>query len=161
MKQMADAFEYLHSRNIVHRDIKPQNVLYSNKGIVKIIDFDNAAAFIDGQKLYDVCGTQDYMAPEITKHGYEGPPVDVWALGILFNALFVDLELPTHIIAHLKFGKTKFGPTNRPTTYARTALVTLLTAMLRKCPMERLTMTEIVNWFNLWLNKHRSEHFLR
>uniref|UniRef100_UPI00358EA961 uncharacterized protein n=1 Tax=Myxine glutinosa TaxID=7769 RepID=UPI00358EA961 len=92
MKQMADAFEYLHSRNIVHRDIKPQNVLYSNKGIVKVIDFNIATPFIHGQKLYDVCGTPGYMAPEITGHGYEGPPVDVWALGILFMTLFVGLQ---------------------------------------------------------------------
>uniref|UniRef100_UPI00358EEA91 sperm motility kinase X-like n=1 Tax=Myxine glutinosa TaxID=7769 RepID=UPI00358EEA91 len=99
MKQMVAAVEYLHSWNIVHRDIKLQNVLCSNEGIVKVIDFNVATAFMHGKKFYDMCGTRGCMAPEITAHGgYEGPPVDVWALGILFTELFLGLQFDGHNI---------------------------------------------------------------
>uniref|UniRef100_UPI00358E04E5 uncharacterized protein n=1 Tax=Myxine glutinosa TaxID=7769 RepID=UPI00358E04E5 len=92
MKQIADAVEYMHSRNIVHRDIKLENVLYSNKGVMKVIGFNIATRFKHGQKFHDVWGTPGDMAPEITEHGYEGPPVDVWALGVLFTTFFVGLQ---------------------------------------------------------------------
>uniref|UniRef100_UPI00358F43DD uncharacterized protein n=1 Tax=Myxine glutinosa TaxID=7769 RepID=UPI00358F43DD len=146
MKQMADAFKYLHSRNIVHRDIKTENVLLcSNTGFVKIINFNIATPFIHGKKLYDVCGTPAYMAPEMTEHGYEGPPVDVWALGILFMTLFVGLQFVGPNIIEMSSDKTDFKVGNSPPTLARETLVSLLTAMLRKHPLQRLTMMEIVN----------------
>uniref|UniRef100_UPI00358E8845 ribosomal protein S6 kinase alpha-1-like n=1 Tax=Myxine glutinosa TaxID=7769 RepID=UPI00358E8845 len=149
MKQMADAFEYLHAQNIVHRDIKLQNVLFSSQWSVKVIDFNLATAFIHGKIFYDDWGTPGYMAPEITEQGYEGPPVDVWALGILFTKLFDGLQFDGHNIIEMSYGKTDFNVENSPPTFARETLVSFLAAMLREDPMERLTMTEIVNhtWF--------------
>uniref|UniRef100_UPI00358EF57C 5'-AMP-activated protein kinase catalytic subunit alpha-1-like n=1 Tax=Myxine glutinosa TaxID=7769 RepID=UPI00358EF57C len=149
MMQMADAFEYLHFRNIVHRDIKTDHVLYSKEGIVKVIDFIVAVPFRHGEILYDHCGTRDYMAPEITEYGYEGPPVDVWALGVLFTKLFVGLHFDGRNIIETSHDKTDFIVGNSSPTFARETLVSLLTAMLRKDPMERFTMTEVVNhtWF--------------
>uniref|UniRef100_UPI00358E38A7 uncharacterized protein n=1 Tax=Myxine glutinosa TaxID=7769 RepID=UPI00358E38A7 len=127
-----------------------QNVLCSNEGIVKVIDFNVATAFMHGKKFYDMCGTRGCMAPEITAHGgYEGPPVDVWALGILFTELFLGLQFDGHNIIDTSHGKTDFNVGNSPPTFGRETLVSLLTAMLREDPLERLTMTEIVNhaWF--------------
>uniref|UniRef100_UPI00358FC17E probable serine/threonine-protein kinase MARK-C n=1 Tax=Myxine glutinosa TaxID=7769 RepID=UPI00358FC17E len=150
MEQMADAVVYLHSQNIVHRDIKPENVLYSNRGIVKLIDFNLSKRFIHGKKLYDACGTPGFMAPEITAGcGYEGPPVDVWALGILFKKLFVGLQFDGRNIIKMSYDKTDFNVGKSSPTFARKTSVSLLTAMLWKNPMKRLTMREVVNhaWF--------------
>uniref|UniRef100_UPI00358EF39D probable serine/threonine-protein kinase MARK-C n=1 Tax=Myxine glutinosa TaxID=7769 RepID=UPI00358EF39D len=149
MKQMADAFEYLHAQSIVHRDIKLQNVLVSYKWIVKVINFNKATHFIHRQKFHDDLGTPGYMAPEITEHGYDGPPVDVWALGILFTKLFDGLQFDGHNVIEMSRDKTHFNVENSPPTFARETLVALLAAMLREDPMERITMTEIVNhtWF--------------
>uniref|UniRef100_UPI00358F0CF2 uncharacterized protein n=1 Tax=Myxine glutinosa TaxID=7769 RepID=UPI00358F0CF2 len=150
MMQMADAFEYLHFENIVHRDIKTDHVLYSKEGIVKVIDFSLAVPLRYGGKLYDVCGTRDYMAPEITEYGYEGRPVDVWALGILFKELFLGLQFDGRNVIDKK---TDFNVGNSSPTFARETLVSLLTAMLREDPMERLTMMKIVN--HTWFKENR------
>uniref|UniRef100_UPI00358E92D9 uncharacterized protein n=1 Tax=Myxine glutinosa TaxID=7769 RepID=UPI00358E92D9 len=159
MKQMADAVEYMHSQNIVHRDITPQNVLFSNKGIVKVIDFKAARDFLTrGEKMFTCCGTRGYMAPEITAHGYEGPPVDVWALGVLFTKLFVGLQFDGRNIIETSHEKTDFIVGNSSPTFARVTLVSLLTAMLRKDPMERFTMTEIVN--HTWFKENHQVEFL-
>ena len=63
-------------------------MLYSN-GLVKVIDFGISQCFIHGEKIYGRAGTSRYMAPEISEKGFEGPPIDVWALGVLFMTLFV------------------------------------------------------------------------
>ena len=56
---------------------------------MKVIDFRLAAIFTQGVKFHEYCGTSGYMAPEISEAGNEGPPVDVWALGILATKLFI------------------------------------------------------------------------
>uniref|UniRef100_UPI00358EF5CE uncharacterized protein n=1 Tax=Myxine glutinosa TaxID=7769 RepID=UPI00358EF5CE len=160
MKQMADAVEYMHSQCIVHRDIKPQNVLFSNKGIVKFMNFEAAREFdTRDEKMFTCCGTHGYMAPEITAHGYEGPPVDVWALGVLFTKLFVGLQFDGRNIIETSHDTTDFNVGNSPPTFGRETLVSLLTAMLRKDPMERLTMTEIGN--HTWFKENHPVEFLR
>ena len=59
---------------------------------MKVFGFGIATHFTPGEKLYDRCGTVGYMAPEVSEHGYEGPPVDVWSLGILFTTILVGLK---------------------------------------------------------------------
>uniref|UniRef100_A0A8C4RB90 non-specific serine/threonine protein kinase n=1 Tax=Eptatretus burgeri TaxID=7764 RepID=A0A8C4RB90_EPTBU len=93
MVQVTSAVHHIHSQKIMHRDIKLENVLYSSRGIVKIIDFGLAVIFTPGQIFYDACGTLEYMAPEMFKdEGYEGPANDVWSTGILFMKLFAGTD---------------------------------------------------------------------
>jgi cGMP-dependent protein kinase len=71
--------EYLHDRDIVYRDLKPENVMADAQGYPKLIDFGTAKV-ID-TRTYTIVGTPHYMAPEIiTGKGYDGK-VDYWALG--------------------------------------------------------------------------------
>jgi len=79
---------YCHSKSIVHRDIKLDNILLDNDCNVKIIDFGFSICVSADKKLSIFCGTPCYMAPEIvSKLQYYGPPTDVWALGIVLYAL--------------------------------------------------------------------------
>jgi len=79
--QVVSMFEYLHSKNIVYRDLKPENLLIAADGYLKLTDF-GFAKYIEG-RTYTLCGTPEYLAPEILLNKGHGKPVDWWCLGIL------------------------------------------------------------------------------
>lgn len=76
-------FEYLHARDIAYRDLKPENVLMSRDGHVKLADFGFCKVMPKGDKTFTACGTPSYMAPEIIKKVGYNHGVDWWALGVL------------------------------------------------------------------------------
>lgn len=90
---LAEGTTFLHSHGIVHRDLKPENCVLDSEGNVKIIDFGFAASFVPGQLFTEYVGSLEYCSPEVIREvPYEGPPVDVWALGvILFDMVMGDL----------------------------------------------------------------------
>jgi serine/threonine protein kinase len=86
--QIVDAVAHLHRHNIVHRDIKDENVIVDSTGHVQLIDFGSAAYLKAEQKFDTFAGTLDYCAPEVLRgNTYTGPPQDVWSLGILLYTL--------------------------------------------------------------------------
>jgi serine/threonine protein kinase len=88
-KQIIQGLHYLESVNIVHRDIKLENILLDGFGRVKIGDF-GVSVKIDGPNavLFEQCGTPAYIAPEIVlEHGYLGLQADVWSSGICLFAM--------------------------------------------------------------------------
>ncbi|EFJ20048.1 hypothetical protein SELMODRAFT_110120, partial [Selaginella moellendorffii] len=79
--QVLLAFEHIHGMDIIYRDLKPENLLLDEKGNIKIADFGFAKQ-ID-RRTYTLCGTPDYLAPEIILNKGHGKPVDWWAFGVL------------------------------------------------------------------------------
>ncbi|XP_076034908.1 serine/threonine-protein kinase Chk1-like [Oratosquilla oratoria] len=85
--QLMRGVDYLHSRGVVHRDLKPPNLILTEDKVLKIADFGLADVFIvrgEEVRLSGVVGTRAYMAPEIFEESsYLGPPVDLWSCGII------------------------------------------------------------------------------
>jgi serine/threonine protein kinase len=85
---IVQAIDYLHSLGVAHRDIKLENVLFTDQRDIKLIDFGFSTVCQPGKRLKVFCGTPSYMAPEIVNRlEYDGIPVDMWSLGILLYAL--------------------------------------------------------------------------
>mmetsp|Transcript_95676 Transcript_95676/g.270729 ORF Transcript_95676/g.270729 Transcript_95676/m.270729 type:complete len:365 (-) Transcript_95676:226-1320(-) len=79
------AFEYLHSMDIAYRDLKPENTLIDTEGHLRITDFGFAK--VVETRLWTLCGTPEYLAPEVIQTKGHGCGVDWWALGILVYEL--------------------------------------------------------------------------
>lgn len=75
------AIDYLHRRDVIYRDLKPENLLLDRDGYLRIADFGFAKIVPD--RTFTLCGTPEYLAPEIVLSKGHGKAVDWWALGIL------------------------------------------------------------------------------
>jgi len=80
--QMADALGYLHSKHVIHRDIKPENLLLGMNGELKIADF-GWSVHAPGNRRKTLCGTPDYLPPEMVLGKEHTEKVDHWAVGVL------------------------------------------------------------------------------
>ncbi len=88
MKQIVRAVHYCHSRNVIHRDIKLENILLSDQ-VVKVADF-GLADFVVGKSMVTDAGTVAYLAPEVfANQSSSSDPfkLDIWALGVLLYAM--------------------------------------------------------------------------
>ncbi|KAG0736316.1 hypothetical protein G6F62_009233 [Rhizopus arrhizus] len=90
MAQMTQALIYLHSRSIIHRDIKPENLLLDGQGNLKIGDFGwSVRTKIVDNRRSTLCGTLDYLPPEMVEGRDHDESVDLWSLGVLLYELVV------------------------------------------------------------------------
>lgn len=99
LNQILDATLYLHSHNIMHRDIKLENIIISSDFSIKICDFGFANFFDDNSLVNEFCGSVQYCSPEVVSNTpYHGPKNDIWTIGVCIlklcvgNALFHDIS---------------------------------------------------------------------
>ncbi|XP_027855251.1 MAP/microtubule affinity-regulating kinase 4 isoform X2 [Xiphophorus couchianus] len=87
-RQIVSAVHYCHQKNIVHRDLKAENLLLDADSNIKIADFGFSNEFTEGNKLDTFCGSPPYAAPELFQgKKYDGPEVDIWSLGVILYTL--------------------------------------------------------------------------
>ena len=87
-KQIIEGLGYIHSKSILHRDIKLDNILLDGLGRVKIADFGVSKLVQRGEVMREQCGTPAYIAPEIIRdQGYTGFKADLWSAGVVLFAM--------------------------------------------------------------------------
>jgi cGMP-dependent protein kinase len=132
------AIDYLHKQKIIYRDIKPENVMVSIKGYIKIIDFGTVKEIKD--RTSTIIGTSHYMAPEITKGEGYSFQVDIWSIAICMYEFFCgklpfgeDYEDPMDIYRAVSQEELTF-----PNFVKDEKFINLMNKMLRKNPTNRL-----------------------
>ena len=152
--QITESIKFLHSNNIIHRDIKLENFLLKNNSIIKLIDFGCCALLTDEEpKRLSTCGTHLYMSPELINSQPYDYCVDIWALGVLFFELlhgyspFGKRDDDYNIIySNILLNKIKSNAelTNN--------CLDLLRKMLESDPDKRINIYDVINhnWMKDW-----------
>ncbi|ETO03720.1 hypothetical protein RFI_33682, partial [Reticulomyxa filosa] len=86
--QIVLVFQFLHRNKIVYRDLKPENLLIGSDGYLRVTDFGFAKRLEKPYRTWTLCGTPEYIAPEILLNRGHSFSVDWWALGILLFEMF-------------------------------------------------------------------------
>ena len=137
--ELALAIEFLHGQGVIYRDMKPENVLLDSEGHVKLGDFglakDNIWDPCQGAK--SICGTPEYMAPEVLNKVGHGHSVDWWGLGMILYEMLTGLP-PWYTKDRQKlFQRLRYAPLRIPPTMS-VECASVVSAFLCRDPAERL-----------------------
>ncbi|NWS68552.1 STK36 kinase, partial [Crotophaga sulcirostris] len=143
--QLVSALYYLHSHRILHRDMKPQNILLGKDGVVKLCDFGFARAMsIQTMVLTSIKGTPLYMSPELVEERPYDHTADLWSVGCILYELFVGTPpFYTSSIFQLVSLITK-DPVKWPATISP-VFKSFLQGLLMKDPRQRLSWPELLS----------------
>jgi tRNA A-37 threonylcarbamoyl transferase component Bud32 len=153
MAEIVMAVEYLHNNKVLHRDIKPDNILLGNDGHIRLADFGLSRNLIDNRKCITFVGTKLYMAPEIYQHKEYAEEVDVYSLGITLHKLLCQMLpyeslIQENVLEDIVEGNFYINPGLSPDA------IDLFVKMTDLDPQRRLKITEVkkhrffkgINW---------------
>ena len=151
--QMAEALIYLHKKHVIHRDIKPENLLLGMNGELKIADF-GWSVHAPTNRRQTLCGTLDYLPPEMIEGKEHNEKVDLWSLGVLCYEFLV--------------GVPPFEEQGHQHTYRRIATVDLripsnvsseakdlITRLLVHSPEKRIPLDQVLQ--HPWIVKYTQD----
>ncbi|CDO96264.1 unnamed protein product [Kluyveromyces dobzhanskii CBS 2104] len=151
VRGIASALQYLHLNNIVHRDLKIENIMISTSGEIKIIDFGLSNLYDFKKQLHTFCGSLYFAAPELLKaNPYIGPEVDIWSFGVVIYVLVCgkvpfDDENASVLHEKIKKGKVEYPQ------HLSIECISLLSKMLVVDPVKRATLKQVCN--HQWMQR--------
>eukprot|EP01087_Luapelamoeba_hula_P018921 TRINITY_DN6184_c0_g1_i1.p1 TRINITY_DN6184_c0_g1~~TRINITY_DN6184_c0_g1_i1.p1 ORF type:complete len:509 (-),score=63.66 TRINITY_DN6184_c0_g1_i1:201-1727(-) len=154
-RQLISAVDYMHRRNIAHRDLKLENVMLDKDKNLVLIDLGLGSFMTPGKSMKTFCGSVAYAAPEMfMSQMYSGQAVDIWSLGVTLYCMvmgYLPFEDPQRVI------EADYIPLNESIdetgTFMRvsTEFVDLIDRIFQRDPQHRITMDEIMS--HPWTNK--------
>lgn len=155
--QLISAVLTLHNHGIIHRDIKPQNILLlepntltspslREKITIKLVDFGFATIWDESRMQKTFCGSPYYASPEmVSGTPYAGPEVDIWSMGVILYSMISGGQLPfTDSTLKGLYGRIASGhPAPLPSSSVSISLLDILSRMLCPDPIHRATIEEI------------------
>lgn len=136
--QLAKALKYCHTKKVIHRDIKPENLLLNLRGDLKIADF-GWSVHAPSSRRTTLCGTLDYLPPEMVEGKAHDEKVDLWSLGVLcfeFLCGKPPFESEKHVDTYKRICSVDLRFPSHVSSGARDIIIKLL----RKDPRERLSL---------------------
>lgn len=150
IRSLCSALLYLHERDIIHRDIKPENLLLGHKGVLKIADFGWSVHEPNSMRM-TLCGTVDYLPPEMVQGKPHTKNVDLWSLGVLCYEL---------LVGHAPFFSKTFDETYKKILkgdyklpeHVSKAAAHLISKLLVLNPLHRLPLDQVM--VHPWILAH-------
>ncbi|CAD8139617.1 unnamed protein product [Paramecium pentaurelia] len=162
MKQVLSAIAYCHAQNIIHRDMKPSNIMLASsdpQSKIKVIDFGTAKRYVNGQTQTQVIGTPLYLAPEVIDKNYT-EKCDIWSCGVILYQILTGKfpfeskvsSLP-QLFTNIKAGKYNF--TSKEFTTLSYEAQELIKSMLQFDPNKRPSAQKILE--DPWIKEKARE----
>ena len=153
--QVLSAVAYFHKQKIFHRDIKPENVLWDKTFTFKLSDFGFSARYQEQSGRKTMCGTTEYMAPEVIMSQVQDDKLDIWCLGILLYELIhkrtpFQAKNPWILMQSIKHKKVEFAPGVRPD------FIELINICLRVEPTSRPDAQYLLDHFPIFRLESKS-----
>lgn len=154
--QMTDALRYLHRAHVIHRDIKPENLLLGMNGELKIADF-GWSVHAPGNRRTTLCGTLDYLPPEMVEGQPHTEKVDLWALGVLTYEFIVGKppfeEMSGYSATYRRIAKVDLHVPEWVSPEAKD----LIQGLLKYRPEERMALEKVAvhPWIKKWESRRK------
>ncbi|XP_047437988.1 aurora kinase A [Mugil cephalus] len=142
--ELADALNYCHTKKVIHRDIKPENLLLGANGELKIADF-GWSVHTPSSRRSTLCGTLDYLPPEMIEGKTHDEKVDLWSLGVLCYEFLVGkppFEAKTHDETYRKISRVEY--TYPAQSNFSAGAKDLVARLLKHNPMHRLPIQGVL-----------------
>ncbi|XP_048873262.1 MAP kinase-activated protein kinase 2-like isoform X1 [Brienomyrus brachyistius] len=161
MKSIGEAIQFLHSHDIAHRDVKPENLLYTSKrpnALLKLTDFGFAKEIIVHNSLATPCYTPYYVAPEVLGPEKYDKSCDMWSIGVIMYILLCGyppfyskhgLAISPGMKTRIRMGQYEFP--NPEWQDVSDEAKQLIRHLLKTEPTQRMTIMEFMN--NPWINQ--------